>query len=341
MTDAAMGADGIGPIRKLLAVCAGAETDDRLLAAAAVLADRTGAHLVLFSVVETPPDARELARAANIDLSIAMDRMVVERRAAVLESAGRVLGDGPATVEIQVGKAFIEIIRHVIEGGFDFVLKTAEPLRGARRFVFASTDQHLLRKCPCPVWLRQPDAPPRVGKVLAAVDVDLEDAAEPETLASLNAAVMQTAARLVPGKDAEIDVLHAWDAPGEGLVRLWSNAPDAGAAAEAYVATIHAGRAEEMQRLIGQVADSLEAAGGGRPAYRTVLARGAARAVIAAQCGARRADVLVIGTVARTGLHGVIIGNTAEDILNSIDCSVVAVKPPGFETPLDFSDPGS
>lgn len=38
-------------------------------------------------------------------------------------------------------------------------------------------------------------------------------------------------------------------------------------------------------------------------------------------------------TVARTGLSGVIIGNTAEDVLNSIACSVVAIKPASFVSP--------
>ena len=46
------------------------------------------------------------------------------------------------------------------------------------------------------------------------------------------------------------------------------------------------------------------------------------------------ADVIVMGTVARTGVPGFIMGNTAETILNQIDCSVLAIKPPGFETPV-------
>jgi hypothetical protein len=33
-------------------------------------------------------------------------------------------------------------------------------------------------------------------------------------------------------------------------------------------------------------------------------------------------------------LAGVLIGNTAEKIRQSIDCSVLAVDPAGFETPI-------
>lgn len=41
-----------------------------------------------------------------------------------------------------------------------------------------------------------------------------------------------------------------------------------------------------------------------------------------------------MGTVARTSLPGFFMGNTAEDVLSQLDCSVLAVKPPGFVTPV-------
>ena len=45
-------------------------------------------------------------------------------------------------------------------------------------------------------------------------------------------------------------------------------------------------------------------------------------------------DILIMGTVARTGLSGFIIGNTAENILQQIDCSLLALKPKGFVSPV-------
>ncbi len=49
-----------------------------------------------------------------------------------------------------------------------------------------------------------------------------------------------------------------------------------------------------------------------------------------------RVDLIVMGTVGRTGVRGLIIGNTAEATLNQVQCSVLAVKPPGFETPVQL-----
>ena len=45
-----------------------------------------------------------------------------------------------------------------------------------------------------------------------------------------------------------------------------------------------------------------------------------------------------MGTVCRTGLAGFFIGNTAENVLNEVNCSVLTVKPEGFITPVTLED---
>jgi nucleotide-binding universal stress UspA family protein len=45
-----------------------------------------------------------------------------------------------------------------------------------------------------------------------------------------------------------------------------------------------------------------------------------------------------MGTVCHTGVAGLIIGNTAEKVLNKVDCSVLTVKPEGFVTPVTLED---
>ena len=48
-------------------------------------------------------------------------------------------------------------------------------------------------------------------------------------------------------------------------------------------------------------------------------------------------DLLVMGTVGRSGLYGFLMGNTAERILNKVDCSILAVKPSGFVCPVKLN----
>ena len=51
-------------------------------------------------------------------------------------------------------------------------------------------------------------------------------------------------------------------------------------------------------------------------------------------------DLIVMGSIENGSQPGVLIGNTAENLLRKVQCSLLTVKPPGFDTPvkLDASD---
>ena len=59
------------------------------------------------------------------------------------------------------------------------------------------------------------------------------------------------------------------------------------------------------------------------------LMKGDPRVVIAEFATRHHTDLLVVGTVARSGVAGRIIGNTAEAVLNQLPCSMLVVKPDG------------
>ena len=71
---------------------------------------------------------------------------------------------------------------------------------------------------------------------------------------------------------------------------------------------------------------------------KTHLVKGRAQREIPALVEKIEADLVVMGTVARTGIPGFFMGNTAETILNQINCSVLAIKPPGFVTPITLEE---
>ena len=68
----------------------------------------------------------------------------------------------------------------------------------------------------------------------------------------------------------------------------------------------------------------------------THLAKGPPDEAISALARQLRVDLIVMGTVARTGIPGLFIGNTVETILSKINCSVLAVKPKEFNTPVTY-----
>lgn len=322
-----------GSPRKILAVMDDSEAQIALVSAAA-LAKRHGAALEIVGCIEPPHDLGVIARVSGRDPDQLFDGLCAETEKRMKARAAELTPDHQGAISLKIGKTYIEVIKHVIETDCDFVVKRAEPLAGVHKLLFASTDQHLLRKCPCPVWLQTSNTGRMPKHVIAAVDLDVADAAEPETLKSLNRRVIETACTVAAPTNAQIVVLHAWEAIGEGLVWAFSSTSDGRAAADSYVNEILDTRHRAMNELLRQFAND-------RPGETDVpliphLVRGAPEQVIEEQTRELGADLVVMGTVARTGLSGVFIGNTAENIINNLECPVLAVKPDGFVSPLDM-----
>ena len=93
------------------------------------------------------------------------------------------------SVNVMTGTPFLEIIRQVLRKGHDLVIMTAEGKGGLKNRLFGSTSLHLMRKCPCPVWVVKPTRRKRSDRIPAAVDPDPSDEAE----TSLNTTIMDLA----------------------------------------------------------------------------------------------------------------------------------------------------
>ena len=239
--------------------------------------------------------------------------------------------------KVLIGIPFLEVIREVLRHDHDLVIKSVENQDWLDR-VFGSDDMHLMRKCPCPVWLIKPQSPGAYQRILAAVDVD--DAFPPKELASRRQQsmhILEMASSLALSDSAELHVAHAWDAIGEQSLRnaLAYTREDK---ITAYVAQVKQHRKESLDKLLREVTHNLgkEALDYLKPQKH--LVKGWARKEIPLLAKRIKADLVVMGTVARTGIPGFLMGNTAETILNQIDCSVLAIKPPGFVTPVTLGD---
>ncbi|MGF1462435.1 MAG: universal stress protein, partial [Maricaulaceae bacterium] len=314
-------------LNSILVVVSGGAEDIAAVSHAAGLAARADARLTLLSVVEPPRDLARMARAAGVAAETIAADLVQARRAKLGDLVTDAELAQPPALDVRTGKTFIEVIRAVRETGYDLVVKSAEKLSGLQTFIFASTDQHLLRKCPAPVWLRRPDARAQTRTIVAAVDVDTWDAAEPETQNALNRSILHTAAALAALDEAAIEVVHVWDAPGEELVARWTS--DTAEPAR-YRDDLEA----ECRNALNTLIHDAFVDGSGPTRLTPRLLRGVARDAIPEHARRVGADLLVMGTIARTGVPGLLIGNTAEDVLHRADCSVLTVKPPGYVSPI-------
>ena len=128
-------------------------------------------------------------------------------------------------------------------------------------------------------------------------------------------------------------MVHAWEAMAESAMR--SGLMRMGAAqVDAYVEEVRQICTASMRKFLHECADDPERGFPDRPKPVEHLIKGSGRKVIPALVRSAKADLVVMGTVARTGIPGYFMGNTAELVLSQIDCSVLAVKPTGFVTPV-------
>jgi nucleotide-binding universal stress UspA family protein len=182
---------------------------------------------------------------------------------------------------------------------------------------------HLMRKCPCPVWVVKTSQPDWHERILAAVDPRPDD----KERHALNVKIMDLATSLAGREGSVFTVVHAWRLPGESMLRS-GRAKLSNIELELLLEEV---RKQHTNRL-GQI---LTEYGMSTDDEQVHLVKGEPAPSIRAVSNELDADLIVMGTLGRTGIPGFFIGNTAEEILQTTHASVLAIKPTGFVSPVE------
>jgi nucleotide-binding universal stress UspA family protein len=218
------------------------------------------------------------------------------------------------------GTPFLEIIREVLRNEHDLVMVAAEVSGGLKERLFGSTAMHLMRKCPCPVWVVRPREPEGYTRILAAVDPMPEEVQD-----SLNIKIMDLATALARRQQWELVVVHTWTFPAEQSLRTGYRV--ASSDLERWVR-----RARELHRR--RLAELLQPYPLDELRSEVYMLKGEPGHWIPRLAAKMEVGTIVMGTVSRAGVAGLLMGNTAERILRQVNCSVLTVKPDGFVTPV-------
>jgi len=299
---------------------------------AAALAQRNNAQLTVIQVIEKIPSyvlrlTPHHLRQIRLDKASAALRRLSKQSRAPMEIETKLLE----------GKEFLEIIHDVLRNGRDLVVKSVEPTDGIANSLFGSTDMHLLRKCPCPVWLIKSTDKAPLRRILAAVDLEEASASSDETTELLNQKILELAGSLADLEGAELHVVHAWHLIGEHLLED-SRSDVITDEIEAYKESSYIFHKRWFDNLMQRIEARFGSEVSESIKLKAHLVHGSAEDVIPQLSRDLQIDLVVMGTVARTGIAGLFIGNTAESILSQIDCSVLAVKPDGFVSPVVLNE---
>jgi nucleotide-binding universal stress UspA family protein len=163
--------------------------------------------------------------------------------------------------------------------------------------------------------------PGRFRRILAAVNAATLNPVEK----ALNTKILELATSLAEREAAEVHVVHCWTIQGDMILTARGRLPKS--ELSEYRRRTRRRNLESLDALLRPFLES------GHEIEKH-MHKGDPGTLIPRIAEELRADLVVMGTVARTGIEGVFIGNTAEHVLQRIGRSVLAVKPDGFVSPV-------
>jgi len=213
------------------------------------------------------------------------------------------------------------IVRKAQDSSADVVIKDTHYHSALKRSIFSNTDWHLIRNCPATLWLVKPRPPGRRPLFVAAVD-PLHEHDKP---ANLDHRIVETATDLADSLGGQAHVFHAFDAMLAIAISTDAMTMPIALPINDLADAMRAEHTEAVQRLCKAH---------GVPPEHTHIQQGGTRQALLALTEQLRADAVVMGALSRSGLKGLFIGNTAEDVLDRLHCDLIIVKPVGFQAVL-------
>lgn len=253
-----------------------------------------------------------------------MRELIADEKKAKLDALVEPIRAKGIEVEAKVlhGKTSVEIIREVLRADHDLVLRINKGKQSRRKGYFGNTGMWLLRKCPCAVWLVDPEKA-KFQHVLGCVDTSTGDQLDTE----LNDKVFDLAKSISHYHGGIFSILQAWSVLSEQFLERRMEH-------DAFEKMVQGNR-DQTKKLLDAF---LSKHGSNVDAANVHLIKGEAADAISHFVRNNGVDLVVMGTVARSGISGMVMGNTAEQILNDMECSVLALKPSDFVSPVQLEE---
>lgn len=262
----------------------------------------SGAKLAMTYAAPDSTQISQTAQEIRQESAVKMQAMVENLGAADLD----------VQLKTRIGKPFVVIIHTVQLEHFDLVLAGSRGHGDWTQFLVGSTAKRLVRKCPVSVWIVKSEnvRPPKV--ILAPTD-----------LSEVSRKAIREGLWLAEQSGAEFHVLYVVDSPKVGEEESSNQAPPSSSQQE-----IDAEAKRQWESFLQPLSTS-------DSRILSHVIHGVAWKEIGLMAQKLNADLIAIGTVGRSGIQGVLLGNTAEKVLDTCECSILAVKPDGFVSPIE------
>ncbi|MEM7148918.1 MAG: universal stress protein UspE [Pseudomonadota bacterium] len=302
-------------IKRIIAVIDPTKDDQNALARSIDLAKKSGASITAFMTVYD--FSYEMTTMLSGDEREAMRKAVLKDRELWLKDL--VSPYQNININTQViwhNRPYEAIINTVINDKYDLVIKGTHQHGALKAVIFTPTDWHLVRKCPTPVLFVKDMTWPAHGNILAAVNAVSEN----DQHLSLNKRIIKDAQFLCELANAKLNLVNAYPAtPVNIAIEIPEFNPGL------YNESVKKHHIESTNELANEFNLTSE---------QCFIEEGLPEDVIPDVAKRLNSELVVIGTVGRTGLSAALVGNTAEHVIDSLDCDVLALKPDGYVSPL-------
>ncbi len=229
------------------------------------------------------------------------------------------------TVSFSYQSSRVDIIKKVISEQYYLLITEPDPVSGIKKFFYGTTTLALLSKCPCIVWVVKSKLVTPYNKIMAAVD----PASDNPNSAALTDTIIELAVSMAERNHAECHIVHAWSLELESA----SENPFFGSTTKEC---IEQDVLAEKNRHIMAFEEMMERQTVDLTHCVTHIIKGDARKELAEFSVSHDIDLIVMGTLEKVGVEGVLMGSTAESLVNQIECSILAVKPATFVSPIKY-----
>ena len=221
-----------------------------------------------------------------------------------------------ATEVVWHNRPFESIISTVIKNDHDIVIKATHHHDRLKSVIFTPTDWHILRKCPCTVLLVKDHDWPSEGNIIAALNV-ASDEAEHQ---SLNQKITEQSLGLAQLIQAHVHLVNSF--PGSP-VNISYEIP------EFNIVNYQDNMKQHHIKAMKKHAEKYNI-----PETNTHVEEGLPEDIIEAKANELDSELVVLGCVGRTGISAALIGNTAENVIDQLNCDLLALKPNNFVSPM-------
>jgi universal stress protein E len=291
--------------------------DQKALKRSIELANHTKANITAFLTIFD--FSYEMTTMLSSDERETMRNSVIDDRRQWLQNIINTLNTGGLTITIKVvwhNRPFEAVIDEVLKHDHDIVIKGTHEHDKLKSVIFTPTDWHILRKCPCAVLLVKDHLWPEQGNIVAAINVGSDE----DEHISLNDKITVQANDLAKTINANVHLVNSY--PGTP-VNISIEIPEFNAA-------------DYNNSMLKHHQDAMEAHSEkyGIQKDNTHVLEGLPEDVIQALADKLDAELVILGTIGRTGISAALIGNTAEHVIDRLNCDVLALKPDGYVSPF-------